>query len=94
MRHVIVITKVTARPIPSELPVCLDTPKKGHIPKNYTRIKLLTNTAIMIIIRKLPISLYLLRLGFEFFGLYRVGISRVKLLAFFDVVYLGKERVE
>ena len=51
MRHVIVMTKVTATPMPKALEVLLETPRKGHIPKNCTTTKLFTNTAATIIVK-------------------------------------------
>jgi hypothetical protein len=65
MGHVIadahVITKITANPIPIAPLVFLDTPKKGHKPRNLDRTKLFTNIAPTAITSKFSISLrYLL----------------------------------
>ena len=43
----IVITNVTAAPIPIAVLTFLETPKKGHIPKNCASTILLTNMAVM-----------------------------------------------
>ena len=39
-------TKVTATPIPTAVSTFLETPKKGHIPKNCDVITLLTSTIL------------------------------------------------
>lgn len=44
-----VITNITAAPIPVAVESLLDTPKKGHIPKNWENTILLTNMVDMII---------------------------------------------
>ncbi len=49
----IVITNVTAIPIPSAVSTFLDTPKNGHIPKNLDKTKLLTRMALTIMTNKL-----------------------------------------
>src|SRR6056297_1606502 len=42
-----VITKVVAIPILKAVSTCLETPKKGQIPKNLTKIKLLIKTVLI-----------------------------------------------
>ena len=42
-----VSTKATAAPMPRAVSIFLDTPKKGHIPRNWLNIMLLTNIAEM-----------------------------------------------
>ena len=47
----IVITKSTAPDIPTEVETLLDTPKNGHIPKNWDSTILLTKTAAISMMR-------------------------------------------
>lgn len=42
------ITKMTAAPIPKEVEIRVDTPKKGQIPRNWVKTMLFTNIAEMI----------------------------------------------
>ena len=53
MNHVtseaIDMTKITAKPIPTAESTFLDTPIKGHKPRNWVRMKLLTKTKVSII---------------------------------------------
>ena len=62
MSHVTIVakvmTKITAAPIPNEVDIFLDTPRKGHIPRNCVNTILLTNIADINII-KYSISKYL-----------------------------------
>jgi hypothetical protein len=44
---VMVITKVTANPIPLAEPAYPETPRKGQMPRKYERTKLLTTAAPM-----------------------------------------------
>ena len=39
------MTKVTATPMPRAVSVFLDTPMKGQMPKNFTKMKLLVRMA-------------------------------------------------
>ena len=41
-----VMTKVTAAPIPSAESMRFETPRKGQIPKNWVRTILFTNMAV------------------------------------------------
>lgn len=43
----IVITNVTAAPIPNAESIFLETPRNGHIPKNWVNTILLTKIAVM-----------------------------------------------
>jgi hypothetical protein len=43
------MTKITARPMPMDVLILLDTPKNGQIPKNWANTTLLTSTADMMI---------------------------------------------
>ena len=55
-----VITKITAEPIPAAVLVFLDTPRKGHKPKNWLSTTLLTNEdEISMINKSLIIYLFL-----------------------------------
>ena len=45
----IVITNITAAPIPVAVEILLETPKNGQIPKNCEKTILLTNTVDMMI---------------------------------------------
>ena len=50
----IVITNVTAIPIPKEASTFLDTPINGQHPKNLAKITLFINIEPIIILNKLP----------------------------------------
>jgi hypothetical protein len=43
------ITKITAKPIPTAESMFLETPIKGHNPRNWVKIKFSINTKVMII---------------------------------------------
>ena len=42
-----VITKTTANPMPMAESIFLETPMKGHNPRNWVKMKLLMNTKVM-----------------------------------------------
>ena len=49
MSHVTIVakvmTKITAAPIPNEVDIFLETPRKGQMPRNCVKTILLTNIA-------------------------------------------------
>ena len=50
------MTKMTAIPMPMAVSVFFDTPRKGQMPRNLARTKLLTNTALIIRRSSFPIG--------------------------------------
>jgi hypothetical protein len=51
MMVAMVITKTTALPIPIDVEMLFETPKKGQIPKNFARTILLMKMADIIMMR-------------------------------------------
>jgi len=64
-----VITNVTAIPIPKAVSTCLDTPRKGQIPRKRESTKLLTRMALTTIIRILAFSILMCPLPMQPFQL-------------------------
>jgi len=52
-----VMTKITAMPMPVAVSILLDTPMNGQSPRNRASTKLLTNTVLMMIRKRVFIGL-------------------------------------